>query len=130
MRREFRCFYSSLFVSTCLLLFIYHNINAKVEVIQKMNGLYVPFMVNNGQIDERVSLYAKIFGGIVFVTRDEGSSTLYQRSGKRRRALRAGCSKRNSWAAVRQWPRCGQETSELSRTQLLPPGSGLWILVS
>jgi len=37
-----------------------------------MNGLYVPFMVNNGQIDERVSLYAKIFGGIVFVTRDVG----------------------------------------------------------
>jgi hypothetical protein len=39
-----------------------------VEIIQKMKGLYVPFMVNNGQMDVRVSFYAKIFGGIVFVT--------------------------------------------------------------
>jgi hypothetical protein len=70
MRREFRCFYSLLFVSTCLFLFIPHNINAEVKVIQKMKGLYVPFMMNNGQMDERVSFYAKTFGGIVFVTRD------------------------------------------------------------
>jgi hypothetical protein len=61
MRREFRYFYSLLFVSTCLFLFIPHNINAEVKVIQ---------MMNNGQMDERVSFYAKTFGGIVFVTRD------------------------------------------------------------
>ncbi|MGA3209403.1 MAG: hypothetical protein ABSE05_16465 [Syntrophales bacterium] len=40
--------YSLLFVSTCLSLFIPHNINAKVEVVLKMNELYVPFMVNSG----------------------------------------------------------------------------------
>ncbi|MGO9136222.1 MAG: hypothetical protein ACLP9S_05750 [Syntrophales bacterium] len=55
MRREFRCFHSLLFVSIYLFLFIPHNINAKVEIIQKMKGLYVSFMVNIGQDLEKVN---------------------------------------------------------------------------
>jgi hypothetical protein len=54
MRRPFRCFYSLLFISACLFLFIPHTIHAKAEVIQKMKGLHVPFMANGGQVDEKV----------------------------------------------------------------------------
>ncbi len=42
----------------------------KEEVIQKTQTLQMPFIVNNGQVDERVSFYAKTFGGTVFVTKD------------------------------------------------------------
>lgn len=44
----------------------------KEEVIQKTQTLRMPFIVNNGQVDERVSFYARTFGGTVFVTREGG----------------------------------------------------------
>ena len=70
MRRPFRRFQSLLLVSACLFLLIPQTIHAKAEVIQKMKGLHVPFMANDGQMDERVSFYARTFGGTVFVTKD------------------------------------------------------------
>ncbi|HLE87209.1 MAG TPA: hypothetical protein VI727_06065 [Candidatus Brocadiaceae bacterium] len=30
----------------------------------------MPFIANEGQVDERVAFYAKTFGGTVFVTKD------------------------------------------------------------
>ena len=30
----------------------------------------MPFIANNGQVDEQVEFYAKTFGGTVFVTKD------------------------------------------------------------
>jgi hypothetical protein len=70
MRRPSPRFYSLLFIFACLFLFIPHPLHAKAEVIQKMKGLHVPFMANEGHMDERVSFYARTFGGTVFVTRD------------------------------------------------------------
>ena len=43
---------------------------SKEEVIQEIQKLQVPFITNNGQVDERVRFYAKTFGGTVFVTKD------------------------------------------------------------
>ena len=70
MRRPFPRFYSLLSIAACFFLFIPHTIRAKAEVIQKMKGHQVHFMANGGQMDERVSFYARTFGGMVFVTRD------------------------------------------------------------
>ena len=42
----------------------------KEEVMQKTQTLQVPFIANNGQVDEKVSFYARTFGGTVFVTKD------------------------------------------------------------
>ncbi|HJW87670.1 MAG TPA: hypothetical protein VJ440_13640 [Candidatus Brocadiaceae bacterium] len=42
----------------------------KEEVMQKAQTLQVPFVANNGQVDEGVSFYARTFGGTVFVTKD------------------------------------------------------------
>ena len=43
---------------------------AKEEIIQKTRTLRMPFIANNGQVDERVSFYARTFGGTAFVTKD------------------------------------------------------------
>src|SRR3989339_1128823 len=40
------------------------------EFTQKTRKLQMPFIANNGQVDEQVEFYAKTFGGTVFVTRD------------------------------------------------------------
>ncbi len=40
------------------------------EIIQKMQTLQVPFIANEGQVDECVAFYAKTFGGTVFVTKN------------------------------------------------------------
>lgn len=42
----------------------------KGDVIQKTQKLQMPFIVNEGQTDERVAFYARTFGGTVFVTKD------------------------------------------------------------
>lgn len=42
----------------------------KSEIIQKTQRLQMPFIANEGQIDEQVGFYAKTFGGTVFVTKD------------------------------------------------------------
>jgi len=34
------------------------------------DDIHIPFILNQGQIDERVKFYAKIFGGTVFITKD------------------------------------------------------------
>ncbi len=39
-------------------------------VMQKIQTLHVPFIANNGQVDEQVTFYAKTFGGTVFVTKE------------------------------------------------------------
>lgn len=43
---------------------------SKTEVIQKTQKLQIPFIANEGQMDERVVFYANTFGGTVFVTKD------------------------------------------------------------
>ncbi|MBF8276211.1 MAG: hypothetical protein HW390_1284 [Candidatus Brocadiaceae bacterium] len=42
----------------------------KEELITKTKTLQMPFIANNGQVDEQVRFYAKTFGGTVFVTKD------------------------------------------------------------
>ncbi len=37
---------------------------------QKTKKLQIPFIANNGQVDDRVRFYANTFGGTVFVTKD------------------------------------------------------------
>ena len=39
------------------------------ELISKTRTLQMPFIANNGQVDEQVRFYAKTFGGTVFVTK-------------------------------------------------------------
>ena len=41
----------------------------KEEIVQKTTTLQMPFITNNGQMDEQVKFYAKTFGGTVFVTK-------------------------------------------------------------
>ncbi|MDG6006614.1 MAG: hypothetical protein E3K29_12385 [Candidatus Brocadia sp.] len=41
----------------------------KAEVMQKAQKLRMPFIVNEGQVDEDVAFYSKTFGGTVFVTK-------------------------------------------------------------
>jgi hypothetical protein len=59
MRRQFHCFHSLLFIAVCLFLSIPHTIHAKVEVIQKMKGLDVPFMASEGPMDDKVEFALK-----------------------------------------------------------------------
>ena len=40
------------------------------EIISKMQKLQMPFIANEGQVDECVAFYAKTFGGTVFVTKN------------------------------------------------------------
>jgi len=40
------------------------------ELITKTRTLQMPFIANNGQVDEQVQFYAKTFGGTVFVTKE------------------------------------------------------------
>src|SRR3990167_9031142 len=40
------------------------------EFKQKTAKLHMPFIANNGQVDEQVKFYAKTFGGTVFVTKE------------------------------------------------------------
>ena len=40
------------------------------EVVQKTQKLHMPFIANDGQVNEEVAFYAKTFGGTVFVTKD------------------------------------------------------------
>ena len=40
------------------------------EVAQKLQKLRLPFIANQGQMDEKVRFYANTFGGTVFVTKD------------------------------------------------------------
>jgi len=46
------------------------NPQSKAEVIQKTAKLQMPFIANNGQMDEKVKFYANTFGGTVFVTKN------------------------------------------------------------
>ncbi len=46
------------------------NSLSKLEIIQKVQKLHVPFVANEGQVDERFVFYAETFGGTVFVTKD------------------------------------------------------------
>jgi len=42
----------------------------KEDVALKMQRIQIPFVANNGQVDEQVKFYAKTFGGTVFVTKE------------------------------------------------------------
>ncbi|HLE87535.1 MAG TPA: hypothetical protein VI727_07700 [Candidatus Brocadiaceae bacterium] len=42
----------------------------KSELLQKTKKLQMPFIANNGQMDEKVKFYANTFGGTVFITKD------------------------------------------------------------
>jgi hypothetical protein len=67
----FLCF---LFTISLLPSFLFGNDGAgrpsKSEIIQKTKKLQIPFIANNGQMDEQVRFYASTFGGTVFVTKD------------------------------------------------------------
>ena len=43
---------------------------SKAEVVQKAQNLRVPFIANEGQVDDQVRYYAKTFSGTVYVTRE------------------------------------------------------------
>ncbi|WKZ20699.1 MAG: SBBP repeat-containing protein [Candidatus Brocadiaceae baterium WH-1] len=43
---------------------------SKADVMQRTKKLQMPFIVNEGQTDERVAFYANTFGGTVFVTKE------------------------------------------------------------
>ncbi|GIL19594.1 MAG: hypothetical protein DWB56_15645 [Candidatus Jettenia sp.] len=43
---------------------------SKDEVIQKVQKFHVPFIANNGQIDDKIKFYANTFCGTVFVTQE------------------------------------------------------------
>ena len=43
---------------------------AMAAQLNNISSILVPFVANQGQLDERVSFYAKTFAGTVFVTRD------------------------------------------------------------
>ena len=43
---------------------------SKAQTAQKLQNLHIPFIVNEGQTDERVKFYANTFGGSVYVTKD------------------------------------------------------------
>jgi hypothetical protein len=43
---------------------------AREHVKQKISGIDIPFIANQGQIDSRVKFYARTFGGTVFVTNE------------------------------------------------------------
>ncbi|MCF6157721.1 MAG: hypothetical protein E3K32_03920 [wastewater metagenome] len=43
---------------------------SKTEISGKIQKLQMPFISNEGQVDERVKFYANTFGGKVFVTKD------------------------------------------------------------
>ena len=47
----------------------------KAEALSKLSKLHIPFILNQGQVDERVKYYARTFGGTVFVT--EAGEILY-----------------------------------------------------
>jgi len=40
------------------------------QIMQNMHRIQIPFIANNGQVDERVTFYANTFGGTVFVTNE------------------------------------------------------------
>jgi hypothetical protein len=61
MRRPFQRFIALLFISVSLFLFIPSTSHAKADVIQKMNGLHVPYVANEWQIDEKVEFTLKPF---------------------------------------------------------------------
>ena len=44
--------------------------STKEDIVSKTRTLQMPFIANNGQVDEQVQFYAKTFGGTVFVTKD------------------------------------------------------------
>ena len=43
---------------------------SKAEVVQKAQNLRMPFIANEGQVDEQIRYYAKTFSGTVYVTRE------------------------------------------------------------
>ena len=63
---------------------------SKEEFIQKTQTLRMPFIANNGQMDEQVRFYAKTFGGTVFVTKD--GEIVYSLPDGRGRDVPAGAS--------------------------------------
>ncbi len=42
---------------------------SKIEVIQKIKGMQIPFVANKGQVNERIKFYAHISDGTLFVTK-------------------------------------------------------------
>ncbi len=56
---------------------------SEAEIIKNTQKLQIPFIVNNGQFDERVKFYTNIFGGNAFVTKEgEIVYSLFPFSGK------------------------------------------------
>ena len=89
MKRRFRCHWS-LFITAFFILLIPHTIHANPEVIQKMKGLHMPFIANDGQMDGQVAYYAKTFGGMVFVTKEGGIVYSLPKLGENEEAAEGG----------------------------------------
>ena len=46
------------------------QLQQKDKALKAIKGIRIPFIENKGQIDNRVTFYAKTFGGTVFVTKE------------------------------------------------------------
>jgi hypothetical protein len=57
----------SAIIITILILTVCHNVDANIT--ESYGSISVPFIVNEGQVDDNVAAYAQIFNGTVFVTR-------------------------------------------------------------
>ena len=73
----------------------------KAEFAQKTQKLQMPFIANNGQVDEQVRFYAKTFGGTVFVTKDGDIVYALPKSGDV-----------EDWETHRKAAKCTKERSE------------------
>lgn len=63
----------SFFICLSPLLWAEHTViktPSKAEVVKKGRELLIPFIVNDGQIDEEVKFYASTFGGYVYITKN------------------------------------------------------------
>ncbi|MDN3515837.1 MAG: SBBP repeat-containing protein [Candidatus Brocadia sp.] len=89
---------------------------SKKEIIQNTKKLRMPFIVNKGQVDERVAFYANTLGGSIFVTKD--GEIVYSLPAKNSKSEVLGLeingrnTEANSCLSV-LWPESG-------RTSLLP----------
>ena len=66
----------------------------KSEISQKTQKLQMPFIANDGQVDNQVAFYAKTFGGTVFVTKE--GEIVYSLPGYSSKSSDTGCMMHDS----------------------------------
>ncbi|MDN3511043.1 MAG: SBBP repeat-containing protein [Candidatus Jettenia sp.] len=92
---------------------------SKAEISGKIQKLRMPFIRNEGQVDEKVTFYANTFGGTVFVTKDgEIIYSLPNTSGRRGQTGVPLCCKQGSF--VRGKTGGGRQESHTGATLINP----------